>query len=84
MSAECKQLPKPKLRNLLLGKMKIAFVGMAISGTLTTLCYKIFVGDARKKRYEEFYKKYDAEAKLKIMCDSGYMHSCGNNPIIYE
>lgn len=56
MSAECKQLPKPKLRNLLLGKMKIAFVGMAISGTLTTLCYKIFVGDARKKRYEEFYK----------------------------
>ncbi|XP_047367258.1 uncharacterized protein LOC124955999 [Vespa velutina] len=84
MSTEIKQLAKPKLRNLLLGKVKIAFVGMTIFGTITTLLYKVFVGDARKKKYEEFYKKYDAEAKLKIMCDSGYMHSCGDNPIIYE
>lgn len=54
--AEVKQLAKPKLRNLLLGKIKVAFVGMAISSAVTTLLYKVFVGDARKKKYEEFYK----------------------------
>lgn len=54
--AEVKQLAKPKLRNLLLGKMKIAFIGMTVYSVSVTLLYKVFVGDARKKKYEEFYK----------------------------
>ncbi|XP_043488034.1 cytochrome c oxidase subunit 6C-like [Polistes fuscatus] len=84
MSSAVKTLPKPNLRNLLLRKMKIAFIGMAVSSTITTLAYKVFIGDARKKKYEDFYRTYDPEASLKRMCESGYMHSCGDNPIIYE
>ncbi|KAI4497130.1 hypothetical protein M0802_007876 [Mischocyttarus mexicanus] len=84
MSAEVKVLPKPNLRNLLLRKVKIAFVGMVIFSSITTLSYKIFIGDARKKKYEDFYKTYDPEASLKRMCDSGYMQSCGDTHIVYE
>jgi len=56
----------PQLRGLLASSTKNNLYGMTIFVTATTLCFKHFVYDARKKKYEEFYK-YVSETCLALL-----------------
>jgi len=46
----------PQLRGLLLSSTKKHTIGFIVAATVTVLCVKHFVRDARIKKYEEFYK----------------------------
>ncbi|XP_031780483.1 cytochrome c oxidase subunit 6C [Nasonia vitripennis] len=70
-------IAKPQLRRLLESKIKTAITGACIVSIVTGVAWKFGVSDPRKRQYAEFYKTYDPEAKLKIMCEAGLMESCG-------
>jgi len=46
----------PQLRGLLASSTKNHLYGMILFVTTSTLCFKHFVYDARRKKYAEFYK----------------------------
>lgn len=49
-------IEKPQLRGLLQLQIKRNIIGMAVVSISSALMYKIFIADARKKRYANFYK----------------------------
>ncbi|VVC91332.1 cytochrome c oxidase subunit 6C [Leptidea sinapis] len=69
-------ITKPQMRGLLTSAIKrhliISFTLAGISGVL----WKTLVGDARKKRYAEFYRNYDAEKEFEEMRKKGIFQSC--------
>ncbi|XP_073988726.1 cytochrome c oxidase subunit 6C-like [Rhodnius prolixus] len=75
MSSAVSTTVKPQLRGLLQSKIKrnlIVAMGLSVvSGVL----FKIFVSDARKNQYAEFYKNYDAEEEFKRMKNLGLFQS---------
>ncbi|GAB6029936.1 hypothetical protein CHUAL_005631 [Chamberlinius hualienensis] len=73
--ADVKKLPKPQLRGLLTQSFRRhAFVGAAFC-TTTVLLFKVFVCDARKQRYADYYKNYDLEADVERMRKLGLLQS---------
>lgn len=51
-------------------------IAIALALTVTGgLLFKIFVGEARKKKYAEFYKTYDAENEFQEMKERGVFQS---------
>lgn len=49
-------IAKPQMRRLLEANIKKALMGAVASATLTGILWKVFVMDARKKQYDDFYK----------------------------
>ncbi|KAL7296324.1 hypothetical protein TKK_0010338 [Trichogramma kaykai] len=72
-------IPKPQLKRLLEAKIKASLVGAVAVTALSGVLWYSLVMAPRKKAYADFYKTYDAEKQLKIMCDAGLMQSCGPN-----
>ncbi|OXU18513.1 hypothetical protein TSAR_008562 [Trichomalopsis sarcophagae] len=70
-------ITKPQLRRLLESRIKSAIIGACLFSVATGVAWKFGVSEPRKRQYAEFYKTYDADAKLKIMCEAGLMESCG-------
>ncbi|ESO00233.1 hypothetical protein HELRODRAFT_83384 [Helobdella robusta] len=77
-------IEKPVLRGFLKQrtiKHAVLLAGLAI---LTTSSVKIFVGEARKKRFEQFYKTYDQDKDYVRMREAGVFRSVppkGNNEL---
>ncbi|KAH9363664.1 cytochrome c oxidase subunit 6C-like [Haemaphysalis longicornis] len=68
-------LPRPQFHGLLKSHLR---KHIAISLTLAAaagVAWRIFVCDARKKRYAEFYKNYDPEAEFDKMDKLGVFQS---------
>ncbi|XP_066999677.2 cytochrome c oxidase subunit 6C [Anabrus simplex] len=80
MADTVQKIPKPQLRGLLNSQIKmnlpIAIGLAAVSGIL----FKVLVGDARKKRYAEFYRNYDAEAEFHRMRNRGLFQGAEPDP----
>jgi len=66
---------KPQLRGLLASSLKKQVVIAGVLGVVSVLAVKHFVQDARLKRYEEFYKHYDAEKDFERMRRAGVYRS---------
>ncbi|KAB0790740.1 hypothetical protein PPYR_15670 [Photinus pyralis] len=67
---------KPQLRGLLQSSIKrnlIIAIGTSIVAGIT---FKTLVGDARKKKYLEFYKNYDIDKEFNEMRNKGVFSSC--------
>ncbi|BET00350.1 Cytochrome c oxidase subunit VIc [Nesidiocoris tenuis] len=76
MSSEvATKLEKPQLRRLLESQIKknlAISIGLAILGGVA---FQHFVCDARKQRYADFYKNYDAEKEFQRMKAAGLFQS---------
>jgi cytochrome c oxidase subunit 6c len=66
---------RPLLRGLLANSLKRHVVVCFAFGITSAACVKFFVKDARIKRYEEFYKHYDADKDFERMRDAGVFRS---------
>jgi len=66
---------KPQLRGLLASNLKRQVIVAAVLGVGSVIAVKHFVKDARLKRYEEFYKNYDAEKDFERMRRAGVFRS---------
>jgi len=62
---------RPQLRGLLSSALKRQVVICGGLSLVAVILTKVFVKDARLKRYEEFYKTYDAEKEFVRMRDTG-------------
>ncbi|XP_014241865.1 cytochrome c oxidase subunit 6C [Cimex lectularius] len=71
-----KKLPKPQLRGLLATSTRNHLTGAIVLSVVTTVMYKFLVCDARKNRYAEFYKNYDADAECDRLEKLGLLESC--------
>jgi len=67
---------KPQLRGLLASQLKGQVIVAAGLGVISVILVKVFLKDARLKRYEEFYKSYDAEKDFERMRRAGVFRSC--------
>jgi len=65
----------PQLRGLLASSLKKHVIICSALGLSSAALVKVFVKDARLKRYEEFYKHYDAEKDFERMRDAGVFRS---------
>jgi cytochrome c oxidase subunit 6c len=66
---------RPQLRGLLKSNLQKHVVACALLCFTTVGCFKVFVKDARMKKYEEFYKHYDAQKDFERMRDVGVFQS---------
>jgi len=66
---------RPQLRGLLATSLKRQVAVCAGLSLVAVICTKVFVKDARIKRYEEFYKTYDADKEFERMRDLGVFRS---------
>ncbi|KAF2892487.1 hypothetical protein ILUMI_13706 [Ignelater luminosus] len=67
---------KPELRRLLYNQIKtnlIVSIGLGIVGGIV---YKIFICDARKAKYSEFYRNYDIDKEFERIKSTGVFDSC--------
>jgi cytochrome c oxidase subunit 6c len=55
------KIPKPQLRGLLGCSMKFHLPAALALSAVDTVLFKIFYVDARKTKYAEFYKNYNAQ-----------------------
>lgn len=77
MADSVARIAKPQLRGLLNSQIKKnIFIALALS-IVGGIGMKVLVCDARKKRYAEFYRTYDAEADFQRMKTAGVFQSCG-------
>ncbi|XP_069776509.1 cytochrome c oxidase subunit 6C [Narcine bancroftii] len=68
-------LAKPAMRGLLAKRLRFH---LAVAFTLAFAAagsFKFLVGDARKKAYADFYKKYDAMKEFETMREAGIFES---------
>jgi cytochrome c oxidase subunit 6c len=70
------KIPKPQLRGLLASSMKFHLPAALALSAVATVLFKIFYVDARKVKYAEFYKNYDAEKDFERMRKAGVFKSC--------
>ncbi|XP_017890840.1 uncharacterized protein LOC108631435 [Ceratina calcarata] len=70
-----KRLAKPQLRDLHLSRVRKNMGIMLTVSALGGLAFKLLVSDVYERKFEEFYKTYDAEASLKKMNEAGLMDS---------
>jgi len=66
---------KPQLRGLLASSLKTQVIVATGLGLGSVFLVKHFLKDARLKRYEEFYKNYDAEKDFERMRRAGVFRS---------
>jgi len=66
---------RPQLRGFLASALKQQVVIAAGLSVVAVVLTKVFLKDARLKRYEEFYKNYDAEKDFERMRDAGVFRS---------
>ncbi|XP_012272623.1 cytochrome c oxidase subunit 6C [Orussus abietinus] len=69
------KIPKPQLRGLLASSMKKHCVGMILFTTFNAALFKFCYMDPKKKKFEDFYKTYDADKQFQIMVDAGLISS---------
>ncbi|CAG5131813.1 unnamed protein product [Candidula unifasciata] len=62
---------KPVLRNLLMSETKVNFVIALTSALVVSAAYKFGVEHRRKRKIDEFFKTYDAEAAFERMQKAG-------------
>jgi len=62
---------RPQLRGLLAIALKRQVIVCTGLSVVSVLLVKHFVKDARLKRYEEFFKNYDAEKEFERLRDAG-------------
>ena len=65
----------PQLRGLLGTSLKKQVVVAGVLSLAAVILTKVFVKDARLKKYEEFYKNYDAEKDFQRMKNAGVFRS---------
>ncbi|XP_041484586.1 uncharacterized protein LOC121431145 [Lytechinus variegatus] len=74
-SSRMSALPRPQMRGLLKSFLTRHFIiGATLSVTGAALV-KVFLYDARKKKYADFYKTYDAQADFERMRELGVFQS---------
>jgi len=61
----------PQMRGLLASQLKREVVVAGVLSLGAVILTKVFVKDARLKRYEEFYKNFDAEKEFERMRNAG-------------
>ena len=66
---------RPQLRGLLGTTLKRQVVIAGVIGLLAVVATKVLVKDARLKKYEEFYKHYDADKDFERMKNAGVFRS---------
>ncbi|CAG9792913.1 unnamed protein product [Diatraea saccharalis] len=67
---------KPQMRGLLNSVIKRNLIVAITLAGISGFAFKILVGDARKRRYAEFYRTYDAEKDFEEMRKKGLFQSC--------
>jgi cytochrome c oxidase subunit 6c len=70
------KMPKPHLRGLLTSSVKFHLPAALALCAVVRVLFKMFFVDARKVRYAEFYKNYDAEKDFERMRKVGVFKSC--------
>ncbi|KAJ4429155.1 hypothetical protein ANN_26158 [Periplaneta americana] len=70
------KIPKPQLKGLLVSAMKFHLPVALTLSAVTTVLFKVLWVDARKSKYAEFYKNYDAEKDFERMKKAGVFNSC--------
>ena len=65
----------PQLRGLLATALKRQVLIAGGISLVAVIATKLLVKDARLKKYEEFYKHYDAEKDFERMRDAGVFRS---------
>ena len=74
MSAVAKQIARPALmRGMVAKDTKMGLIGAAITGVVSSVLYKVFVYDARKKQYAEHYRCVCDQFKS-LACADSYAH----------
>jgi len=66
---------RPQMRGLLASALRKQVMICGGLSVLAVVLTKHFVKDARLKRYEEFYKNYDAEKEFQRLRDAGAFRS---------
>ncbi|XP_049880278.1 cytochrome c oxidase subunit 6C [Pectinophora gossypiella] len=67
---------KPQMRGLLNAAIKRNLILSLTFAGISGFAFQQLVGAARKKRYAEFYRTYDAEKEFEEMKKKGLFQSC--------
>jgi len=68
------KIEKPELRRLHRYIAQNLFMGSIAAGLLSALIFKYTVALPRKRRYEEFCRNYDDEARTKFLLEHGVVN----------
>ncbi|XP_013147036.1 PREDICTED: cytochrome c oxidase subunit 6C-like [Papilio polytes] len=69
-------IAKPQMRGLLNNVIKRNLIIALTMAGVAGFSFKQLVGNARKRRYAEFYRTYDAEKEFEEMRKKGLFQSC--------
>ncbi|RVE50790.1 hypothetical protein evm_004539 [Chilo suppressalis] len=69
-------IAKPQMRGLLNSVIKKNLTVAITLSIISGFAFKVLVGDARKQRYAEFYRTYDADKEFEEMKKKGLFQSC--------